>query len=76
MYKDLLKTIEILKFRIGKYNGCPPITWLMKEVNDIEGEAYFSHHFGLIDDIELETLEEKLRNIVQDACSNTTSTKG
>ena len=76
MYKDLLKTIEVLKFRIGKHNGCPPIAWLMKEVNDIEGEAYFSHRFGLIDNIELETLEEKLRNIVQDACSNTTSTKG
>lgn len=74
MYGQLSEKIERLKTRIGKH-GCS-MSVLMKEVNDIEGEAFFSHHFGLIDNIELETLEEKLRNVVQDACSSTTSTKG
>ena len=74
MYEQLSTRIEQLSVRIGKH-GCS-MCMLMKEVNDIEGEAYFSHHFGLIDNIELESLEDKLRELVQSTCSSTIGTKG
>lgn len=70
MYKDFSERIELLKFHIGKYNGCPPMTWLMKEVDSIERYVKFYHHFGLLEDMELEALENKLRKVVHDACSS------
>lgn len=74
MYGQLSEKIERLKTRIGKH-GCS-MCMLMKEVKDIESEANFSYHYGLIDNIEREALEDKLCDLVQSVCSSTTSTKG
>lgn len=74
MYGQLSEKIERLKTRIGKH-GCS-MSVLMKEVKDIESEANFSYHYGLIDTIERDALEDKLYDVVQATCSSTTSTKG
>lgn len=74
MYGQLSTRIEQLSVRIGKH-GCS-MCMLMKEVKDIESEANFSYHYGLIDNIERETLENKLYDLVQSTCSSTTGTKG
>lgn len=74
MYGQLSEKIERLKTRIGKH-GCS-MCMLMKEVKDIESEANFSYHYGLIDNIEREALEDKLCDLVQSTCSSTTGTKG
>lgn len=74
MYEQLSTRIEQLSVRIGKH-GCS-MCMLMKEVKDIESEANFSYHYGLIDNIEREALEDKLCDLVQSTCSSTTGTKG